>query len=53
MAAQELYDRLRADIDNHLETDDELTTFELVGVLRMLTAELEVAAIEAGDDDEL
>lgn len=52
MAAQTLYDQLRSTIDEHLETDDELSTFELVGVLRMITAELELAAMEAGEEDE-
>lgn len=52
MAAQTLYDQLRSTIDEHLETDDELSTFELVGVLRMITAELELAAMEAGKEDE-
>lgn len=51
MAAQVLYDHIRQAIDEHLESDDELSTFELVGVLRMITAELELAAMEAGDDD--
>lgn len=52
MAAQALYDALRAAIDDHLEDDDDLSTFELVGVLRMVTAELELAAMEAGEDDD-
>ena len=50
MAAQDLYDKLRGTIDEHLEADDELSTFELVGVLRMVTAELELAAMEAGEE---
>ena len=50
MAAHDLYDKLRSTIDEHLETDDELSTFELVGVLRMVTAELELAAMEAGEE---
>ena len=52
MAAQALYDKLRLTIDAYLETDEDLTTFELVGVLRMVTAELELAAMEAGDEAE-
>lgn len=52
MAAQELYDTLRNAIDAYLEVDEELSTFELVGVLRMVTAELELAAMEAGDSEE-
>lgn len=52
MAAQDLYDSIRSTIDEHLEQDDELSTFELVGVLRMVTAELELAAMEASDDQE-
>lgn len=52
MAAQALYDTIRATIDEHLEQDDELSTFELVGVLRMVTAELELAAMEAGEEEE-
>lgn len=51
MAAQALYDEIRATIDEHLEQDDELSTFELVGVLRMVTAELELAAMEAGEEE--
>ena len=52
MAAQTLYDTIRQDIDDHLEGDDELSTFELIGVLRMITAELELAAMEAGDESD-
>lgn len=52
MAAQDLYDSVRTSIDTHLETDDELSTFELIGVLRMITAELELAAMEAGEEGE-
>lgn len=51
MAAQVLYDALRATIDEHLEEDDDLSTFELIGVLRMITAELELAAMEAGEEE--
>jgi hypothetical protein len=51
MAAQVLYDTLRATIDEHLEEDDDLSTFELIGVLRMITAELELAAMEAGEEE--
>lgn len=52
MAAQDLYESLRSTIDEHLKADDELSTFELVGVLRMVTAELELAAMEASEEDE-
>lgn len=52
MAAQVLYDKLRETIDEHLELDDDLSTFELIGVLRMITAELELAAMEAGEDQD-
>lgn len=52
MAAQALYDEIRATIDQHLEVDEELSTFELIGILRMVTAELELAAMEAGEEDE-
>lgn len=51
MAAQDLYDKLRETIDAHLELDDDLSTFELIGVLRMVTAELELAAMEAGEEE--
>lgn len=51
MAAQELYDKVRGVIDEHLEADEELSTFELVGVLRMVTAEVELAAMEAGEEE--
>lgn len=51
MAAQALYDTIRTTIDEHLEQDDELSTFELIGVLRMVTAELELAAMEAGEEE--
>lgn len=51
MAAQDLYDSIRSAIDEHLEQDDELSTFELIGVLRMVTAELELAAMEAGEEE--
>lgn len=51
MAAQDLYDSIRSTIDEHLEQDDELSTFELIGVLRMCTAELELAAMEAGEEE--
>lgn len=52
MAAQDLYDQLRSTIDEHLESDDELSTFELIGVLRMVTAELEAAALTVDEDEE-
>jgi hypothetical protein len=52
MAAQELYDALRDTIDVHIDLDTELSTFELLGVLRMITAELEAAALEATAEDE-
>lgn len=53
MAASDLYDAIRETIDDHLEQDTELSTFELVGVLRMITAELELAAMETEEPVQL
>jgi hypothetical protein len=51
MAAQELYDAIHQTISDHLEQDEELSTFELVGVVRMIGAELEAIAMDADEGE--
>lgn len=48
--AEELYDALRACIDEQLERL-ELSSFELVGVLSLLTAEAQAAAMDDGGEE--
>jgi hypothetical protein len=52
MAAQELYDAIHQAISDHLEQDEELSTFELVGVVRMIGAEMEAAAVAQEEEEE-
>lgn len=46
MAAQDLYVSLHQAISDHLDQDDALSTFELLGVLRLVSAELEAIAMD-------
>jgi hypothetical protein len=52
MSAESLYQALRDTIDDQLELDDGLSTFELIGVVRLIEGELVAAAVEPGDDEE-
>ena len=52
MSAENLYDAIRGVIDEAIESEEGLSTFELVGVLSLLTAEAQAAAMEAGEEEE-
>ena len=52
MSAAQLYDAIREVIDEAIESDEGLSTFELVGVLALLTAEAQQAAMESGEEEE-
>jgi hypothetical protein len=50
MSAESVYDAIRATIAEQTEQDEELSMFELIGVVELIKAELTVAAME--DDEE-
>jgi len=50
MSAESVYDAIRATIAEQTEQDEDLSMFELIGVVELIKAELTVAAME--DDDE-
>jgi len=50
MSAEAVYDAIRATIAEQTEQDDELSMFELIGVVELIKAELTGAAME--DDEE-
>ncbi|MFM2158620.1 MAG: hypothetical protein RLZZ124_1094 [Cyanobacteriota bacterium] len=52
MSAESVYDAIRAVIAEQSEQDDDLTMFELIGVVRLVEAELISAAMEPDDSDE-
>ena len=52
MSAETVYQALRQAIDDQLELDDGLSMFELIGVVRLIEAELIEAAIQPDEDDE-
>ena len=52
MTAAELYDAIRDVIDEAIDAEPGLSTFELVGVLSLLTAEAQQAAMESGEEEE-
>jgi hypothetical protein len=52
MAANELYELLTQAIDGFVEECDELSSFELVGVLRLISAEIEAGAIAAAAEED-
>jgi hypothetical protein len=51
MSAETLYQAIRDTIDDQLQLDDELTTFELIGVVRLIEGELVAAAVGDSDDE--
>jgi hypothetical protein len=51
MAAQELYELLTDVLDRFVEEAEDLSSFELVGVLRLICAEIEAGAIAAAVDE--
>ena len=52
MSAEAIYDAIRATIAEQTEQDDELSMFELIGVVRLIEAELTAAAMEGDDEEE-
>ena len=52
MTAEQLYDAIRDVIGEAIESEEGLSTFELVGVLSLLTAEAQAAAMEGGEEGE-
>ena len=52
MSAESVYEAIRATIAEQTEQDDELSMFELIGVVRLIEAELTEAAMEGDDDEE-
>jgi hypothetical protein len=52
MSAETVYEALRETIADQSQLDDELSMFELIGVVRLIEAELVAAAMESDDDEE-
>lgn len=52
MSAESCYNALRTTIAAETEADDELSMFELIGVVRLIEAELVEAAMSDDDDDD-
>ena len=52
MTAEQLYDAIRDVIGEAIESEPGLSSFELVGVLSLLTAEAQAAAMEGGEEGE-
>jgi hypothetical protein len=50
MSAESVYAAIRETIDDQLQLNDELSMFELIGVVRLVEAELIEAAM--ADDEE-
>ena len=53
MSAEAVYDAIRAAIAEQTEQDDELSMFELIGVVRLIEAELIEAAMQPDEEEEL
>jgi hypothetical protein len=51
MSAETVYEALRETIADQTQLDDELSMFELIGVVRLIEAELLEAAMADDDDD--
>jgi hypothetical protein len=51
MSAETVYEALRETIADQTALDDELSMFELIGVVRLIEAELIEAAMSDDDDD--
>lgn len=52
MSAETVYEALRETIADQSQLDDELSMFELIGVVRLIEAELIEAAMADDSDDE-
>ncbi len=52
MSAESVYEALREAIADQSSLDDELSMFELIGVVRLIEAELIASALEDDDDEE-
>ena len=52
MSAESVYEALRETIADQSSLDDELSMFELIGVVRLIEAELIASALEDDDDDD-
>jgi hypothetical protein len=52
MSAETVYEALRETIADQTALDDELSMFELIGVVRLIEAELIEAAMSDDDDDD-
>lgn len=52
MSAESVYDALREVIAEQSEADEELSMFELIGVVTLIKAELVEAAMAPDDDDD-
>lgn len=52
MSAETVYAAIRETIDDQLQLNDELSMFELIGVVRLIEAELVAAAMDSDDDEE-
>ena len=52
MSAEAVYDAIRATIAEQTEQDEGLSMFELIGVVRLIEAELIEAAMTPEDEDE-
>jgi hypothetical protein len=50
MSAETIYDAIHEVIADQSQLDDELSMFELIGVIRMVEADL-IKAAQADDDD--
>ncbi|MFZ9086487.1 MAG: hypothetical protein ACO3C6_07930 [Steroidobacteraceae bacterium] len=52
MSAETIYEALRETIADQTALDDELSMFELIGVVRLIEAELIEAAMSDDEDDD-
>lgn len=52
MSAETVYEALRETIADQTALDDELSMFELIGVVRLIEAELIEAAMADDEDDD-
>jgi hypothetical protein len=52
MSAEAVYEAIRTAIAEQTEQDDELSMFELIGVVELIKAELTAAAMDSDDDEE-
>jgi hypothetical protein len=52
MSAEAVYDAIRAAITEQTEQDEDLSMFELIGVVRLIESELVAATMEPDDNEE-